>query len=244
MPLTEHLEELRGRIIWCLVAVVLCTIAGFYGVEPIINWLKHAGGVKETLVVIKPIEVVSVYVKIALSVGAILASPVIGWHTWRFLAPAFGEKLRRSLPSWIIAIILLFLCGAAFAAFVLIPTAYGFLMNLTRAVAQPMITLNSYISFVLAIMLSTGIVFEMPVLAAALAQAGIITAAMMRARRREAIFGLSVAAAVITPTTDVFNMIVFLIPMLLLYEISILVVARAARVRVETGGDDGYNKDN
>jgi len=243
MPLSEHLDELRGRLIWCLVAVVVCTIAGFYGVETIIKWLKDAGRVKDVLIVIKPVEVVSVYVKVALSVGTLLASPVIGWHTWRFLTPALSEQLRRSLPWWIISIILLFFSGVAFATFVLIPAAYGFLMSLTRAVAQPMITLNSYISFVLAIMLSCGFVFEMPAVAAALAQAGIITASMMRARRREAIFGLAVTAAVITPTTDVFNMLIFLAPMLALYEVSILVVARAGRSRMmDEGGHYGYDE--
>jgi sec-independent protein translocase protein TatC len=92
-------------------------------------------------------------------------------------------------------------------------------------------------------MLSCGFVFEMPAVAAALAQAGIITASMMRARRREAIFGLAVTAAVITPTTDVFNMLIFLAPMLALYEVSILVVARAGRSRMmDEGGHYGYDE--
>ncbi len=242
MPLTDHLEELRSRLIWCLVAICVCTIAGFYGVTHVVGYLKAAGGVKDALIAIKPVEVVSVYVKIALSIGTLLASPVIAWHAWRFIAPGLSEQLRKYLPLWIISIVALFMSGIAFALFVLIPTAYVFLINLTRSLAEPMITLNSYISFILAMMLASGIVFEMPALAFALAQAGIINASMMRAHRREAIFGLAVAAAVITPTTDIFNMLIFLAPMLALYEISILVVARVGRQRPVTGGDYGYQQ--
>ncbi|MGA2090577.1 MAG: twin-arginine translocase subunit TatC [Endomicrobiales bacterium] len=245
LPLTGHLDELRRRLFWCLGAVGIAAGAGLYGAQPIIELLKHAGRVTDPLILIKPTEIVSIYVKIALSVGVTLASPLIAWQVWKFLEPAISVKLKKMIPWWIMSLFLLFAAGLAFAYYVMIPAGYGFLMNLGRSVASPMITLNNYISFTLAILLMGGVVFEMPAIAAVLAKTGILTAGMMRARRREAIFGLSVAAAVITPTTDVFNMLVCLIPMLALYEVSILVVAWMSPRQASDaeGGNNGYEED-
>jgi len=244
MPLMDHLDELRRRLFWCLGVVGVAAGASMYGVQPIIELLKHAGRITEPLILIKPTEIVSIYVKISLAAGTVIASPVIAWHTGKFLSPAVNDHLKKMFLWWIVSLFFLFAAGVAFAYFVMIPVGYGFLMNLARSVATPMITLNNYISFTLAILVMGGLVFEMPAVAAVLGKAGIITAGMLRARRREAIFGLAIAAAVITPTTDIFNMLVFFIPMLVLYEVSILVVScqRPHQTIESYGGDNGYKK--
>ena len=167
------------------------------------------------------------YVKVALAAGAVVASPIVAWHAWRFTAPAVTPGLRRMLPVWILSLFVLFAVGAAFAYRVVVPAGYAFLVSIARPVATPLFSLSHYISFVLSLVVVGGLIFEMPAVAALLARAGLVTAGMLRARRREAVFVIAVAAAVLTPTADAFTMLLFFVPMLALYEAGILAASLA-----------------
>lgn len=244
MLLTGHLDELRRRLFWCLGAVGAAGAAALYFAPALIGLLTRAAGEAVPFVLLKPTEIVGVYVKVALAAGCAAASPVIAWHAWRFAAPAVTPQLRRMLPVWILSLFVLFAAGAAFAYLLIVPAGYRFLVALARPVATPMFSLSTFISFVLALILLGGLIFEMPAVAALLARAGIVTPALLRARRREAVFVIAVAAAVLTPTADAFTMLLFFVPMLALYEAGIF-AATLTQPRGETlpeGDSNGYER--
>lgn len=245
MPLTGHLDELRRRLFWCLGSVGLAGAAALYFAPALIGLLTRAAGGAGQLVLLKPTEIVGVYVKIALAAGAVAASPVIAWHAWRFAAPAVTPALRRMLPLWIVSLFVLFAAGAAFAYLLAVPAGYAFLVSIARPVATPLFSLGHYVSFVLSLVVVGGLIFEMPAVAALLARAGIVTARMLRARRREAVFVCALAAAILTPTADAFTMLLFFVPMLVLYEAGILAASLAQpRGDVPPQGDsNGYEHD-
>jgi sec-independent protein translocase protein TatC len=232
-PLTEHLDELRRRIfltLGCLLGAALLSLT--FAKKLILLLIVPSHGLIDRFVLVKPTEIVGVYVKVALYAGCILASPVVLYHAWQFLKPAFPDELRRSLRYWLLSAAALFATGTCFAYKVLLPSGLSFLMTLTREIATPLITLNSYLSFALALLLLGGTIFEIPVIAGVLTQAGIVTPQFMRKKRKEAVFGLCVAAAILTPTTDIFNMALFVLPMIALYEVGIIVSSFMQR-RVE-----------
>lgn len=245
MPLTGHLDELRRRLFWCLGAVGLAAAAALYFAPALIGLLTRAAGGAGQLVLLKPTEIVGVYVKVALAAGVVAASPVIAWHAWRFTAPAVPPGLARMLPAWILSLFVLFAAGALFAYLLVVPAGYAFLVTIARPVATPLFSLSHYISFVLSLVIVGGLIFEMPAAAALLARAGIVTAGMLRARRREAVFVSAVAAAVLTPTADAFTMLLFFVPMLALYEAGILAASlMQPRGDVPPEGDsNGYQHD-
>jgi len=220
-----HLEELRACIIACLVYLAIGTTIGFfvssYAFELLKLPLKNTVG---NLIVLKPTEAMIVYFKIALFLGAILASPGIFHQIWKFVKPGLPENISQSFIKWLMPIILLFITGIIFTYLVILPAGLKFLIDLSKKIADPMFTLDSYMSFIISMLLLGGVVFEMPVLSAFLAQAGILKSSFMKRKRREAFFALLVVAAVITPTTDAFNMMLFALPMLVLYEVSIITV--------------------
>lgn len=232
LSIYSHLDELRHRIILSLLFLAAGTCVSFFFCRELITLLElPSRGVIPKFILLKPTEIVGIYVKTALFAGGILSAPAIFYQFWRFIVPALSDDIKFSFPGWLAAACALFVTGSAFSFFVLIPAAIKFLYTLSVNVAEPAFTLGGYISFTLSLLVLTGIVFEMPLAAALLTKLRIINPAMMRSRRREAIFGLCVAAAILTPTTDIFNMLLFVAPMIALYEISILVSAAVVRSR-------------
>ncbi|MCB4790288.1 MAG: twin-arginine translocase subunit TatC [Elusimicrobia bacterium] len=225
LTILDHLEELRTCLFVCLLYLAIGTGIGFFISSYFFELLKAPlKNSVDNLILLKPTEAVVVYFKIALFLGAIISSPGIFHQVWKFVKPGLPENISSSFTVWLVPIITLFLAGIVFTYFVILPAGLTFLVNLSKKIANPMFTLDSYISFILSIILLGGVVFEMPVLSAFLAQAGILRSSFMKRKRKEAFFGLLVIAAVITPTTDIFNMMLFALPMLALYEISILAV--------------------
>jgi sec-independent protein translocase protein TatC len=219
-----HLDELRRRILFSVSALAFGTCFGLTLAKPLIILLKRPGiACIQEYVLLKPTDVISVYFKVALYCGAIISSPFICYQAWQFLKPAIPADVKVSLAGWIVAAAGLFAAGTVFAYFLLIPQALVFLLGLSREVATPMINLNFYLSFVLAMLLAGGAIFEIPIVVGLLTKLQILNPQMLRRRRKEAIFILCVIAAVITPTTDAFNMLIFVAPMIILYEASIWV---------------------
>ncbi|MBN1621309.1 MAG: twin-arginine translocase subunit TatC [Endomicrobiales bacterium] len=222
--LTEHFEELRRRLLICLGYLAFGTIIGFLFSSYILNLLKiPIQNLATTLIVTKPTEAIVVYFKISLYAGIILSIPVIFYQFWQFVKPAMPKNVSVSIINWILVSFLLFLTGTVFSYTILVPAGFKFLFLISKKIAYPMFTLNAYISFLLAIMILGGIIFELPVLSALLTKIGIVTPQLMRKKRKEAIMVSVIFAAVFTPTTDVFNLALFVMPIILLYEISIIV---------------------
>lgn len=236
-----HLEELRRRL-WLSIAFmaagsVLCLVFS----KDIVLFLElPARKIITGFILLKPAEIVSVYVKVALCAGCILTSPAVLHQLWLFIRPALPDEARLSFFSWAFPAAFMFLIGSAFAFWVLVPAALRFLVSLSAGMAVPAFTLGGYISFVLALLLLSGAMFEMPVAAAALTLARVITPSLLRAWRKEAYFSLCIIAAVLTPTSDVFNMLLFALPMIALYEASIAVSVLVQRSMILHPSEEAY----
>jgi len=224
LPLEAHLEELRRRVLVAVVALFAGSFLAFPFASLVLKVLKAPGhGLIEQLAYFSPQEAFMVYLKIALFCGLFIALPVILYEVWAFVSPAMEEKLRRYTLRFVFFSFLAFCLGGLFAYFILIPAALNFLLNFARGELEPVISVDRYISFVGGFILACGLVFEMPVLSYIFSRAGILKAQFLRSRYKYAVLLIFIFAAVITPTTDIFNLFILAVPMLLLYEVSVWV---------------------
>jgi sec-independent protein translocase protein TatC len=239
MPFLDHLEELRWRIIWSLVALVVFSVAGFF----IVTELDVIGILERPfrqvlpdhmLLFTSPTTPVVVTFKLAFVVGFVLALPVIAFHAWAFFSPALYEHERRFVVPAIAVGFTLFLAGIAMAYFLVLPLGLRFLLGFQAESLSPIITLDEYLRFATRLILAFGLIFEMPVVLVFLSVLGIVTPQGLRRYRRHALVVLSVASALLTPA-DVGTMLMLLVPMVLLYEFSIWLV----RLTSGAGGRGG-----
>lgn len=241
MDVLGHLEELRKRI-FISMAVIACVCAALFAKGDALMRLarKPLGGDPGQLVFIGPTEAFLAYLKLTLLASLVLGFPVLLHQAWGFFSPAVPKHVRRNILVWLAAAFLLFYGGIAFSYFVFIPAALSFLIGFGKSVAAPMLTLDKYISFFTALTLMGGVIFEIPVVMALLAEVGMVKSELLRQNRRYAVALLFVAAAVITPTQDAVNMIIFCIPMYLLYESGIMfmkIIERKRESRLLNPGD-------
>lgn len=222
LSLIEHLDELRRRVIYCLIPFVIAMVFSAPFTKTFLAFLRiPAAGVIKELAFFSPQEVAVVYMKIAIFSGLILSLPVILYQIWGFISPAVGEKQKTYIISFVFWAFFAFVSGCAFGYLLLVPFSLKFLIGLAGAELTPVISLSKYIGFVLALIVGCGITFELPVVVWLLARLGIVNSRFLRKKRRYAIAIIFIAAAVITPTTDPINMTLMALPMLVLYEISI-----------------------
>lgn len=222
LSLVEHLDELRSRIIYCLIPFAIAVLFSTPFIKTFLTFLRiPAEGVIKELAFFSPEEVAFVYMKIVLFSGFIISLPVILYQIWGFISPALAERQKKYITSFIFWAFLAFLCGCAFGYLLLVPFSLKFLIGLAGTELTPVISLSKYIGFVLALIAGCGIAFELPVVVWLLARLGIVNTKFLREKRRYVIAIIFIAAAVITPTTDPINMCLMALPMLVLYEISI-----------------------
>lgn len=239
MSLVEHLTELRDRLIKVVIAVVIGMVIAFLLYDPIFDFLLRpyeqianesnstTGG---RLLQIDPLEGFRVRMKLAAYGGIALAMPVILWQIWRFVTPGLYARERRYAIPFLVSALALFVLGAGLAYYTL-PRALEFLVdiggdNLVTAFAP-----GKYFTLITYMMLAFGIGFEFPILLIFLQLAGILDVDTLRKGRRYAIVGICVLVAVITPSGDPVSMLMLSVPMVLFYEISILVGRLLARRR-------------
>ena len=243
MPFLDHLEELRWRILWSILAVLVGTLVGFFLVthfnvlEILINPVRPfiAG---EKLKYLSPGDPFFITLKLAITVGLILAFPIVVAQTWGFVSPALLPRERRAIVPALYLGLVLFCAGVALAYFLVVPMTLKFMMGFQTATLEQNIVIGPYMSFVVKILLAFGILFELPVVVMVLAALGLITSKFMAEKRRYAIAGMAVIAAFVTPG-DAVTLTVFMMgPLLILYEMSIglakLVERRRARSLVES----------
>lgn len=224
LTIVEHLNELRKRIIICLILLGMATVISLPFASQILKILKlPAGEYINTLAFFKPQEAFLVYMKVAFLCGIIIALPAILYEIWAFISPAVERGIKRYTLYFILCGSLIFIIGGLFAYFILLPKAIKFLLSFQGDILQPVISAREYISFVVSIILGCGLIFQMPVLSFILTKAGLINARVLRRKARWAILIIFIIAAIITPTTDAFNLLIFALPMLVLYEVSIWV---------------------
>lgn len=235
--LTEHLKELRYRLIRSVWAVAITAIIAYAYSEQIFDYLRlpaqkylPQGG----LVFTHPTDKFMAHIKIAVFAGIGLSCPVWLYQLWSFVAPGLYQKEKKYAGLFISSGSLLMLLGITFCYFLVLPPAFEFLFNFGGSVDKPMITITEYLGFVVQMTLMFGVAFQLPLILVLLGLTGIVTAKFLRKQRRIAYFLLGIASAVLTPTPDALSMFMMLIPMVILFEIAIFLVARVEKKETAT----------
>jgi sec-independent protein translocase protein TatC len=235
MPLTGHLGELRKRIIYAAIAVVVFVIAAFVESDWVLRALRRPlanAGVNQltTLGVAEPFMQT---LKVSFYAGLIVALPFVLYQFWAFIMPALYEKERRSVLPYVAATTVLFIGGVAFGYFVVLPVGLKFLIGYGGDNFNQLLQAERYFSFVATFLLGFGVVFELPLVMLLLAWAGVVDHLKLRKVRKYAILVEAIVAMVITPSQDPLSMCLMLIPLMILYEVGIwlakLMVKRKAK---------------
>jgi sec-independent protein translocase protein TatC len=229
MSFLEHLEELRRRIIYSLIAMAI----GFFACwgyaqriyeimqRPIMDALR-SNGVAEKLVYLNPTEPFNLYLKVAFLAGLFVTSPFVLYQVWLFISPGLYRNEKRYVTPFMFSTVALFLGGGVFGYKIVYPAALNFLIDYGKQF-QPMITIGEYTDLFLTIIIGMGLIFELPILVFFLSLMGIVTAGWMWRNLRYSILVIFIIAAVVTPTTDILNMCIFAAPMVALYMASIAI---------------------
>ena len=227
-----HLNELRSRFIKSLIALVVGTGVSAVFTFRVLEFLKGPAG-DTPLVYIDPTEFITTYFKVALLGGFILAMPVVLYQMIMFAAPGLTPREKRYVLVSVPGIILSFAAGVVFAWFILIPPALNFLLTFGGDVAEANIRIGRYINLILALTLWVGLSFQTPLVMTLLSRLGVVKPASFAKRRKMAIVGAFIAAAVFTPTFDPVNQTLLASPIIVLYEIGIWLSKLANRRRVK-----------
>jgi sec-independent protein translocase protein TatC len=241
MPLLEHLEELRKRIILSVVGVLVGFLACWsladriFGLmqQPIIQALRHHG-FGGGLVYLNPTEPFNLYLEVGFVAGLFAASPFVFYQLWLFIAPGLYRNEKRYILPFLISTVGLFVSGGLFGYRMVYPASLDFLIGYSQSF-QPMITIGEYTKLFLTVIVGLGLIFEMPILIFFLALMRVVTARWMWRNLRYSVLVIFVVAAIVTPTTDILNMCLFAAPMIALYAVSIGVAWLVCRCRASEG---------
>ena len=226
-PLVAHLRELRR----CLVISAVAVGAGFavcyyYSVEmyailkqPLVSAMPSG---EQYMVFTSVVEPFFLYMKVGFIGGFILASPVILYQIWAFVAPGLKKSERRWFVLLVIGSTVLFVSGAIFAYFVVFPFGFEYLLSFSNDELKPFLSMSEYFSMVTKLLLAFGVTFQTPLVILVLARLGIVTSRQLLSWWRYAVVGILIVAAVLTPTPDIFNMMLMAAPLLLFYLLGIL----------------------
>jgi sec-independent protein translocase protein TatC len=226
MPFLDHLDELRSRLIWSLLAVGVGTVVGFVLVTqfdvlglliaPIQPFL-HGSKLKY----LNPTDPLFITLKLALLVGFLLALPIVVHQIWSFLSPALLPSERRVIIPSLYFGLVLFVVGMVMAYTIVLPITLEFTMGFQTASLEQSIVISEYLKVVTRLLLAFGLVFELPIVIVVLSVLGLVTPEFLAAKRRHAIVGITVLSSLITPGDVVAVTILMMIPLILLYEMSI-----------------------
>jgi sec-independent protein translocase protein TatC len=228
MSFFDHLTELRNRIVWSLIPAGVGLLIALYFAKPVIRFLSRH--LNTELVFTSPTEAFWTYMKVAMIMGLFIAMPIILWNVWAFVAPGLHKHERKYAAPFVIIGSLLFIGGGAFAMLVVVPFAITFLVTFGQEQGlRPMITISSYIDFILKFTLAFGLVFEMPVVITLLSMVGVVTPQFLSKNRKYAVLINFVIAAILTPTPDIVNQSLMAGPLIILYEVGIICARVFAR---------------
>jgi sec-independent protein translocase protein TatC len=234
MPFLEHLEELRTRLIRALLAVgasfVVCWYFSLQLFDFVAKPITRIAGV--SLAITDPTEAFTVYLKVSFVAALFVAAPFVLWQAWRFIAPGLYKHERRYAGPFIISTTVFFLLGGAFGYIVAFPMALQFLIDMAKQGHMTIvISADKYFSLFSTVMIVLGIVFEIPPVVFILSRMGLVSGRFLLRHLDWAIVISTIVAAVVTPTTDMFNMMVVAVPMILLYLIGVVVAFAFGRQR-------------
>jgi sec-independent protein translocase protein TatC len=236
MPFFDHLEELRWRIIWSLLALILATALGFLVAVrfDLLGWLKrpldpYIGS--EQLLALSITDPFFITFKLAFTLGVILSSPVIAYQIWLFLAPALTKREKRAIVPALYMGVVLFALGVAIGYLYVLPMTAKFLAGFQTDSMKLSVTAGLYFSFAIKLLVAFGVIFELPVVVLILATLGLVSSKFLKEKRRFAIAGMAVTAALITPGDAITATIFMMGPLMLLYELSIFLTRLVERSR-------------
>jgi sec-independent protein translocase protein TatC len=247
MPFLEHLEELRWRIVKSLIAGIIAFAFSFWVVtnydvitilakpiEPFLHGKK--------LYVTGPFEKFTILMQLAVTMAIALASPIIGYQVWGFLAPALMPKERRIIVPVLAGAVVLFFCGVALNVLVFIPTTMKLLDGINTPMLESLFTASEYFGMLLMLSLAFGALFELPILILILTALGLITPKLLTTYRRHAFVAILILCEIATPGDLIISTLIMFVPVYGLYELSLIVswiVWRARRKRLDAAGNIG-----
>jgi sec-independent protein translocase protein TatC len=229
MPITEHLRELRNRLLIAMATVGGIAVVLFWPSQYVIRWMMHEyfGGLE--LHAFGPADVIFTEFKFSIVGGIVLGLPLLLQQLWLFVVPAIHPRTRRMVYAFILPSLLLALLGLAFAHFIVIPRVVAALLHITDAVATPTFGVASTLNFVIVLLALFAIIFQTPIVLIGLARLGIVSAATLKHYRRHALFGFFVAGGLAAPDGNPLTMALLALPMYVLYELSIWIIAPLER---------------
>jgi sec-independent protein translocase protein TatC len=236
----EHIDELRKRLIMAIIFVAVGATAGFYFAGELLDFIEfplrsrfqlslHTPYIQLLtaskplkLVFLTPIEAIWTYLKLGLIAGLVITLPLVLYELWLFIKPGLYPEERNHVRLFVAAGGIFFLIGGAFSFFIILPFAIHFLLNVGGGNLIPMLSVGGYVDFCLQFMLSFGLIFELPFVILILVAIGIVTPKGLAEKRRYAIVGAFILGAVLSPSPDIFNQTLVAVPLIVLYEIGIL----------------------
>ncbi len=225
MSFLEHLEELRWRIIYSILGIVIGTIIAWIFIDFLVEVVllkpaKDSGAVLQNL---RPFGQLFLFMQIAIMVGMIISIPNIFYQFWQFISPALRKKERRYIFWIVVFSSICFLGGIAFAYFAMLPLTLQFAAQFGSESIKNEFAIDEYMSIIISVMLAAGLVFELPMISFFLSKLGILKPSFMKKYRRHSIVIIMILAAFLTPGADPVSQIVLAVPLVVLYEISILI---------------------
>ena len=243
MSFLEHLGELRRRIFWSLLAILVFFIPAYYFSNWVFDFLMKPirDNLPEgsTLIFTMPAEGFMTYLKVSIFAAIAAAVPFILYQAWKFVAPGLYKHERQIIIPFILFGTLFFAFGASFCYFIAAPKAFQFLLNdYSSEYVKAFPSISEALSFFMALILGFGLIFEFPLVIFILARIGIVDSAWLRKQRKYAILVSAVAAAVLTPTTDAISFMFMFVPLIVFYELGILVAWMFGKKRAPSEEDE------
>jgi sec-independent protein translocase protein TatC len=233
LPLTSHLEELKARIIRILITIGIgfgvCYLFKEWSFKVITKPLIAALPAHSSMIFTGLPEAFFIHMKIAFFASLFLTAPYTLFEIWRFVSPGLYKKEKRLVIPFLFFSTLLFSGGILFGYFIALPPAFRFFVSFSTDFLKPMISFREYLSLTLKFLLAFGLSFEMPIFIFFLAKIGVVNSKMLAKQRRFAILIIFIVAAVFTPSPDVISQILMAVPLLILYEVGIILAKFAKK---------------